>query len=294
MASRLAGRIRCWAGTGARSASWRCISASTASRPGAEHDIAACCAHLAGLAIEQDLVRTSLEESNHLLDVALGSISQGVCFFDGARRLILANPRYADIYDLDQAAIRPGMSLAEIVGLRVIAGSGPAMAQGEYLNWRETVQFADTATQSVVELANGKVVSVHHQPMPDHGWVATHEDITARRQAEARVLHMARHDPLTGLANRVLLQERLEQALHRSRRDGQSCAVLCLDLDRFKPVNDSLGHPAGDKLLKAVAGRLLNCVRETDTVTRLGGDEFAILTPDARPARAALAGWRNG
>ena len=252
-----------------------------------EREVASCCAHLAGLAIEQDAVRTSLEESNHRLDVALGSITQGVCFFDASQRLILANSRYGEIYALDPAMIRPGLTLAEIVAMRVAAGSGPVMTKERYLSWRDSVRFDGRATQSVVELENGKTICVHHQPLPDHGWVATHEDITDRQQAEARILHLARHDPLTGLANRVLFQERLEEELRRSRRDGHASAVLCLDLDRFKPVNDSLGHPAGDKLLKAVAARLLGCVRETDTVTRLGGDEFAILAADLdRPDRA--------
>lgn len=249
-----------------------------------ERELAACCVHLAELAIEQDRIRTSLEESNHRLDVALGSITQGVCFFDGAQRLILANRQYAEVYGLDPCEVRPGMALAEIVAARVAVGSGPAMTQDEYLGWRNTIQFSDIPTESVVNLANGKVVAIHHQPLPDRGWVATHEDITSRQRAEARALHMARHDPLTGLANRILFQERLEQELSRTDRVH---AVLCLDLDRFKPVNDSLGHPAGDKLLKAVAGRLLCCVREADTITRLGGDEFAILVADLdRPERA--------
>jgi diguanylate cyclase (GGDEF)-like protein/PAS domain S-box-containing protein len=102
-------------------------------------------------------------------------------------------------------------------------------------------------------------------------------DVTERRQAEASVVHMAHHDALTGLANRVLFRQRLDEALARMRRQDEGLAVHCLDLDHFKEVNDTLGHPIGDSLLRAVSERLLQCARETDTVARLGGDEFAII-----------------
>jgi diguanylate cyclase (GGDEF)-like protein/PAS domain S-box-containing protein len=105
------------------------------------------------------------------------------------------------------------------------------------------------------------------------------EDITERKQAESRIAHMAHHDALTDLPNRVLFRERLEQELLRIQRGGQM-AVLYLDLDQFKTVNDTLGHPIGDQLLKAVAARLLSCVRDADVVARLGGDEFAIIQTD--------------
>jgi diguanylate cyclase (GGDEF)-like protein len=118
------------------------------------------------------------------------------------------------------------------------------------------------------------------QPMQGGGWVATFEDITEWQKAQAQISHMARHDALTNLPNRTLFRERLEQALLHAKRDGH-IAVLCLDLDHFKGVNDSLGHPIGDDLLKDVAGRLTACLREGDTVCRLGGDEFAIVQVDS-------------
>ena len=231
---------------------------------------------LCALAIDADQVRTRLEQANARYDAALSNLSQGVCFFDGEQRLIVANRRYADLYNIPPGALVPGLKLSDIVEMRVAAGSGPTMAAQTYLNWRGAVQQVDGASSTVVELANGRVMSIHHQPMPDSGWVATHEDITERRRAEAQVAHMARHDLLTGLANRLQFNEQLDQVLQLTALGG-CAALLCIDLDRFKAVNDTFGHAVGDSLLRNVAERLRACARSTDVVTRLGGDEFAIL-----------------
>ena len=128
-------------------------------------------------------------------------------------------------------------------------------------------------------MRDGRTFAVNHRPMTDGGWVAIHQDITAQKRAEAQITYMARHDGLTGLANRAVLLEKIEEAIARQRRYGRRFTIFMLDLDLFKMVNDSLGHPVGDELLKMVARRLSACIRETDTVARLGGDEFAILTP---------------
>ena len=126
------------------------------------------------------------------------------------------------------------------------------------------------------ELTDGRCIAVSVQPMANGGIVTTHQDITEQRRSEAKIAHMALHDALTGLPNRVLLNERLEHALARAKR-GEMVATHMLDLDHFKHVNDTLGHPAGDKLLQMVAERLRALVRETDTIARMGGDEFAIV-----------------
>jgi diguanylate cyclase (GGDEF)-like protein/PAS domain S-box-containing protein len=114
------------------------------------------------------------------------------------------------------------------------------------------------------------------------------QDVTAKRTAELQLVHLARHDALTDLPNRVMLREAVDGAAARAKR-GESCAVFCLDLDRFKQVNDTLGHPAGDALLRAVTERLLACVRGTDLVARLGGDEFAIVQRAADQPADAMA-----
>lgn len=142
--------------------------------------------------------------------------------------------------------------------------------------------------------ADGSILDVYTSwcPILFHGeraQLAAAMDVTEKRRAEARLAHMARHDPLTDLANRALFHERLNEALVRVRRDKEKLAVLCLDLDRFKNVNDTLGHTAGDKLLMALAERLRACVRDGDTVARFGGDEFAILQTAIADPRDASA-----
>jgi diguanylate cyclase (GGDEF)-like protein len=224
-------------------------------------------------------------------EVALNNLTQGVCFFDGSRRLILANRRYADIYQLPHEAIRSGMTLDEIVDLRFAVGTCPDMTRSEYLAWRATIQVSNAPTDTIVELRSGQIISIHHRPMPDGGWVATHEDITERRLAEQQLAHMARHDPLTGLSNRAAFREYTDRETAR-RLPGNSVAVLCLDLDHFKHVNDSFGHATGDALLCAVATRIKGTIRGSDIAVRLGGDEFAIVQigVDQPSQAAALAG----
>jgi diguanylate cyclase (GGDEF)-like protein len=231
--------------------------------------------HLCALAIEHSAIVSRLEEANRRFDIALSNMSQGLCFFSKGR-LVVANRRYAELYDLPPDAIGPGTTLQQIVALRAAVGSGPVMSAKHYMDWRTTVHALDKPSDTIVELENGRTIAIHHQPMPNDEWVATHEDITERRRAEAELLYLTRHDVLTGLPNRAMFQDRIRQGLALLGR-GQRCAVLSLDVDHFKQVNDIFGHAVGDRLLQAISERLQACVREVDTVARLGGDEFAVL-----------------
>ncbi len=356
---------------------------------------------------ELQQLREALLTQNGRFELVLEKMVQGLCFFDGSKRLILSNRRYAELYDIAPEAIRPGMELCEIVELRFAAGSVPEMSQSDYLHWRERVASGDTPLDSVIEMRNGRVMHIHHEPMPDNGWIATHEDITERRrsqdelhrrnlhfdaaianmsqglcmfsadermivcnqnyldvfglsagfvkpgvslydvlqhsvdinvasedvetlyqirreviaakqpttysetladgriidiwhrpmadggwvstyedvterkQAESRIAYMATHDPLTDLPNRSFLRSRLSHLLSSTAKADADAkrisALLLLDLDRFKEINDTLGHAAGDRLLCIVAKRLRSLVGENGLVARLGGDEFAIL-----------------
>jgi diguanylate cyclase (GGDEF)-like protein len=229
----------------------------------------------------------ALRIRNLQFDTAINNMSQGLCFFDSNRQLIVCNDRYVEMYDLPRDRVGPGTPLSDIVDMRFEVGSCPAMTPEAYLEWRGKVAVSAEPTDSIVELRNGRTIKIRHRPMPDQGWVATHEDITEQRRSEVKIEYMAHHDALTGLANRALLNERLDQALLRQVNDADMVAVHHLDLDRFKAVNDTFGHPAGDKLLKIVADRLRGLVRATDTIARMGGDEFVIVqAPIADPAQA--------
>jgi len=231
------------------------------------------------LQMQRELARqqqTNLRIRNLQFDTAINNMTQGLCFFDAQQRLIVCNKRYLEMYGLSPDRVGTGTTLAEIVEMRFAAGSLPTMSSAEYLRWRNAVQVSKEPSDSIVELSNGRVFVIRHRPMPGTGWVATHDDITEQRRSEVEIEHMAHHDSLTDLANRTRLNERLEQALARGRRD-EITALHHLDLDLFKAVNDTLGHLAGDRLLQMVADRLRGLVRETDTIARMGGDEFAIV-----------------
>ncbi len=358
-----------------------------------------------------------LRVRNLQFDLAINNMSQGLCFFDGAQRLVVCNQRYMEIYDLDPARVRPGMTLQEVVDLRFEAGSFPDMTPEGYLVWRNNIAASAQVSDTIVKLKNGRTIKIHHQPMPDLGWVATHDDISDRvnaeeyleeqnhrfhaalnnmphglsmfdsdrrlivcnrryqemyrlpaeltaagtsldalmeyrattgqrplesesfhqeqvqrsgsgsactykvaledgrtlqidyepmanggwvtthqditeaTRAEARITYLARHDWLTELPNRLQFRDVLDDALVNVNCGTNKVALISIDLDQFKAVNDTLGHPAGDELLKAVSMRLRHCVRKSDIVARLGGDEFAIIRSDAadRQGLSALA-----
>jgi diguanylate cyclase (GGDEF)-like protein len=217
---------------------------------------------------------TEREKLRERLDAALSHMVQGLAMFDGELRLVLANERYAEVYGLEPAQVKPGMHLREIVEHRVAKGHYGAKTVDEVVEPMLARAAGQDASHHVVELPDRRFVAVSVQPMANGGRVTTHHDITEQRRSEAKIAHMARHDALTGLPNRAFLNERLEQALARR---SDIVATHILDLDRFKHVNDTLGHPVGDVLLQMVADRLRSLVRDTDTIARMGGDEFVIV-----------------
>ena len=226
------------------------------------------------------------------LDTAIDNMSQGLTMFDSSGRLVLCNRRYIEMYGLSPDVIKPGCTVKQVVEHRIETGSLTVREAESYVDDRQNTLIHGTIVSKAFQLPNGRGIVVTRRPMRGGGWVATHEDVTERQKAEAQIAHMAHHDALTGLANRVLLLERLEAALLRVQR-GERIAVLYLDLDNFKSINDTLGHSAGDALLRVVAGRLRGCLRETDTIARLGGDEFAILqTALEQPTDAELLAKR--
>lgn len=229
-----------------------------------------------------------LNTQNVQLDTALNNMAQGLAMFDAEYRLVLCNERYRQMYGFTAEQTRVGMPLLELIELRMRNGVESDKSAAEIvdlmLRHREDAKFEHFHSQ----LGDGRCIAITAQPMPGGGTVTTHQDITERRRSEAKIAHMALHDSLTGLPNRVLLNEQLGQALARAKR-GAFVAAHLLDLDHFKNVNDTLGHPIGDRLLKLVTERLRLVARETDTVARMGGDEFAIVQVDATQPSDATA-----
>jgi diguanylate cyclase (GGDEF)-like protein len=236
-----------------------------------------------------------LEQTNMHFDAALSNMTQGLCMFDGERRLVVWNERYAEIYCLPPELLKVGTPHDAIIGDRIRRGilkgaSSDTAAKAKISALSQLPKH--TSSSRVDEFSDGRFMLVTRQPLANGGWLATHEDITERRRAEAEIVHLARHDGLTGLANRAEFNERLEAASQRLQRHGGAVTVMMLDLDKFKDVNDLGGHLAGDRLLVEVGKRLQAEIRETDVLARLGGDEFAIIQegcPDQHEGALALA-----
>ena len=244
---------------------------------------------------QHDLLKVQeqqLRAQNVQLDAALNNIAQGLAMFDADQRLVLCNRRYAEIYELSPDQVTLGTTLLEIirhrVGNKLLSDMSPEAIVDAMLRRRNDTHFAEFHSQ----LSDGRCIAITVQPMADGGTVSTHQDITEQRRSEAKIAHMAHHDALTGLPNRTLLDERLELAVAHAKR-GEIVATHLLDLDYFKNVNDTLGHPVGDKLLTMVADRLRRLVQEGETVARMGGDEFAIVQVQvAQPSDATALAQR--
>jgi diguanylate cyclase (GGDEF)-like protein/PAS domain S-box-containing protein len=233
---------------------------------------------------ERQKLNALLEQNNRLLSertsklqTIIDNFPGGISFLDPDFRVVLCNEKARRLLDLPDGLFAGGPpSIEDIFRFNAHRGEYGSGDAEEQVATRMAVVRERQAHVLVRERPDGTVLDVRGVPLNDGGFVTTYMDITERRRSEEKIAHMALHDALTGLANRVLLNEQLEQALTRVKR-GEMVAVHLLDLDHFKNVNDTLGHPAGDKLLKDAADRLRALVRETDTIARMGGDEFAIL-----------------
>jgi diguanylate cyclase (GGDEF)-like protein len=234
---------------------------------------------------EREQAHEELSEQHRRFDAALNNMSQGLCMLDSNLRVIVCNTRYIDIYRLSPEIVRPGVSMRDIMEHSCSLGNHPTTSAQKLFD-EYAGKLKDGVRTIHRQLGDGRIIKLHHSPMEHGGWVITYEDVTERHKAEARVAHMAQHDALTDLPNRVLFRDKMEEGLARVTANGTAMAVLCLDLDNFKTVNDRLGHAIGDRLLCWVADRLRECVGEKDTIARLGGDEFAVLQAGPQPDSA--------
>jgi predicted signal transduction protein with EAL and GGDEF domain len=188
--------------------------------------------------------------------------------------LIVSNRRYAEMYGISPDKVKPGMSVDEILRQRFDAGNAPVEGMKVLVEMRLSIVTENEPCTFDVEMTDGRIISILHQPFDNGCWVATHEDMTEQRRHQARIRHLAGHDALTDPPNRNSFRACLEELKSRT-RNGETVGVLYIDLDNFKGVNDTLGHAAGDAVLKKVSQEPADCLREGDVVARLGGDEFA-------------------
>jgi diguanylate cyclase (GGDEF)-like protein len=229
--------------------------------------------------------RKSYAELSRWFEIALNNMGRGLSMFDSGQRLIVCNKRYREIFSLPEALTQPGTTFADIVRYHVKSETGsetPEEIENErkWINNHVAEMRLGRSFSSTRQLKDGRTILVSNQPLPDGGWVDLLEDISEKCEAEHKISWLARHDTLTELANRFHFREELNGTL-AGLRPGEGFALHWIDLDRFKEVNDTLGHPVGDALLKSVAKRLRGVLRGPDIVARLGGDEFAIIQSGA-------------
>ncbi|GLR83930.1 PAS-domain containing protein [Bradyrhizobium iriomotense] len=234
---------------------------------------------------ERERAVEELSEQHRRFDAALNNMSQGLCMLDSSLRVIVCNTRYIEMYGLSADIVKPGVSMREIMEHGCALGNHPnttgAQLYADYVEW-----LREDGHTLHRHLSDGRIIKLNHTRMAHGGWVVTYEDVTERHKTQARVAHMARHDSLTDLPNRVLFREKMSDGLSEVASAGGAMAVLCLDLDNFKTVNDRLGHAAGDRLLRWVAAQLKEHAGGHATVARLGGDEFALIQRAPQPESA--------
>jgi diguanylate cyclase (GGDEF)-like protein/PAS domain S-box-containing protein len=238
------------------------------------------------LAVENEELVGALREKSAQLEATFNHVHQGVAVFDRHGRLVTWNPRHRALHGYPEDFYRRGTLLAEFVR-RDLRRSGETVPRDLEEQTLSAAMRHPAPARFEQPGAGDRILEVERSPMPDGGFVNTSTDITERKRAERHMLHLAQHDPLTNLPNRLLFHDRVGQAMARCVRHGGRLAVMLLDLDKFKEINDALGHRVGDQALKEVARRLSAALRGTDTVARIGGDEFALILPDLHDPRAA-------
>ena len=230
------------------------------------------------IALEQTYVKAMFAHEREAalanqFDAALNNMPYGLCMFTPDGRLAVINSRFGQMMKLRESQVRSGTTIHEIISACVAVGSVQDVNAESLIQEIERRQDAEVTILDTCD-GNERALQWTFQPMAGGGTVVLVEDVTEQRNAEARIIHLARFDALTGLPNRQTFRDEIDREL--TSESGQVSALLFIDLDQFKQVNDTLGHPCGDRLLCEVADRLRGLLGENDFVARFGGDEFVV------------------
>ena len=217
------------------------------------------------------------EQQANRFDIALNNMSHGLCMLDQQDRLQVWNTRFVELLSLDHAPVRVGMRIPELLRHSIRAGNHAGRGVKEvFRDFARALQQA-RFDQVQMSLEGDRTIALSRRMMADGGSVVILEDVTERKRAQERISYLARYDDLTGLANRTQFREEIDAMLAAVRKRENHITLHLIDLDRFKAINDTLGHPIGDKLLKEVARRLSDVIGPADMITRFGGDEFVVV-----------------
>ncbi len=215
-------------------------------------------------------------QQNMRFDAAVNNMSHGLAMFDKDCKLVICNRPFAKLYKLPKKLSKPNVSLWDILDHGAKYDMVSIADKKQRLKTLSKVIKSNKPSTGPITMLNGQIIFINHQPLEDGGWLSTHEDITEQHKSEELIRHMAKHDGLTGLLNRRAFHEILLEK-EDNIKSGEGWAVLCVDLDHFKPINDSFGHAIGDETLKVISQRIANCIKDYGFIARLGGDEFTAL-----------------
>jgi diguanylate cyclase (GGDEF)-like protein len=216
-----------------------------------------------------------LLQQNIRFDAAVNNMMHGISMYDKNNNLIICNEPYAKLYNLPKELTKPGTSFWDILDNDALSGMVSIADKNERIKILGEVIKTKEPLTGPINMINGQIIFINHQPLDDGGWLTTHEDITEQHKSEELIRYLAKHDSLTGLANRGNFYETMDN--NKANDLKIITAIMCIDLDRFKPINDNFGHGAGDEVIKTIAKRIKTHAGSKAIVSRLGGDEFAIL-----------------
>ena len=241
---------------------------------------------------EKRRTEQALHERQAVLDATLEYMDQGISIVDADLHGLATNPRFRELLDIPERLCRPGTHFAEVIRYNAERGEYGPGDVNEQVQARVELAKQFEAHDLERTRPDGTVIEIRGRPIPGGGFVTVYTDVTKRAHAEERIRYLATHDGLTGLPNRERFSEVLTATVASAQGDQRTFGLLFIDLDRFKIINDSLGHEAGDSLLKEMARRFRECVGEQETIARLGGDEFVVLASDVS-SRQELASLAN-